>query len=116
MQNAISTKSQWSVIFFAQLPNKLRASSVIPTLRLLKSEPASNYAKFLESFQTGKRNQEPSKPNKEHQTTTTPGSHEKNTMVSQVICSAQKRKNGVNILPATKKLIKVWFLKNARPL
>ena len=57
-----------------------------------KSEPASNYAKFLESFKTGKRNQEPSKPNKEHQTTTTPGSHEKNTMVSQVICSAQKWK------------------------
>ena len=78
--------------FFVQLPNKLRASSVIPTLRLLKSEPASNYAKFLESFKTGKRNQEPSKPNKEHQTTTTPGSHEKNTMVSQVICSAQKWK------------------------
>ena len=42
-------------VFFMPVPIKLWALSVISTLSLLKSEPAGNYAKDLESFKTGKQ-------------------------------------------------------------
>jgi len=58
-----------------QLPIKLWASSVTSTLRLLKSEPAGNYAKDLESFKSGEQTRKQAtqtKKNSKQQQTRTP--------------------------------------------
>ena len=72
-------------IFFAQLPIKLWASSVISTLRLLKSEPAGNYAKVWKALK-GKQHQEKTKPNNHRKQTHTEKTATKASRLTRVKC------------------------------
>jgi len=68
-----------------QLPIKFWASSVTSTLTLLKSEPASKYAKHLENFQAGKPNKKTNKSKTQPQRKTKTKNNQATTKISKYL-------------------------------